>query len=78
MFEVASTPERIAFTPFSMPPSAASSSLRQTGFAFKNFRFQTAKVGAERHAATRGQGQARLARAQAQQLGLGRRRGVKT
>jgi hypothetical protein len=33
-------------------PSAASSSLRQAGFAFKNARHQTAKVGAERNAAT--------------------------
>ena len=33
-------------------PSAASSSLRQAGLGFKNARHQTAKVGAERNAAT--------------------------
>ena len=38
---------------FSMPPSAASSSLRQAGFAFRNARYQTAKVRAERNAAPR-------------------------
>ena len=32
---------------FSMPPSAAASSLRQAGFALENARHQTAKVGAE-------------------------------
>ena len=37
---------------FSMPPLAASSSLRQAGFAFRNARIQTAKVGAERNAVT--------------------------
>ena len=36
---------------FSMPPSAASSAVRQAGFAFRNARHQTAKVGAERNAA---------------------------
>jgi hypothetical protein len=30
---------------FSMPPSASSSALRQAGFAFRNARHQTAKVG---------------------------------
>ena len=35
---------------FSKPPSAASSALRQAGFAFKNARHQTA--GAVRNAAT--------------------------
>ena len=36
---------------FSMPPSAAASSLRQAGLAFRNAGVQTAKVGAERNAA---------------------------
>ena len=38
---------------FSKPTSAASSSLRQAGFAFRNARYQTAKVRAERNAAPR-------------------------
>ena len=51
--------------------------MRQAGFAFKNARHHTATVGAERNAATTTPGQARLARAQAQHPGLGRRGGVK-
>ena len=51
--------------------------MRQAGVAFKNARIQTAKVGAKGTPRRRRQGQARLARAQAQHPGLGRRRGVK-
>ena len=47
-----SPPYCIALMSFSMPPLVASSALRQAGIAFKNARIQTAKVGAERNAAT--------------------------
>ena len=38
-----------------MPPSAASSSLRSAGLAFRNAKHQTAKVGAEGSVPERGE-----------------------